>query len=185
MLVWLCVCSEVHIVCMWSSWCHCIHRPHRLLPHLNPDWFYLSLTGVSVQVVMEKRPLNGCNSCNTLQVFILLTLLALCAEQGLCNGRVSVCLSICLSHHSTTIRRCGRFAAVGPADRRYRSIAEWPSLSSDCKQCHIVSRLRKLNRHTCSLCREWPKSFGKMIYAMLRVLCWGYYEQLWLSYWYW
>jgi len=128
------------------------------------------------QVVVEKRPLNGCNSCSTLQVFILLTLLALCAEQG---------LSICLSHHSTTIRRCGRFAAVGPADRRYRLIAEWPSLSSDCKQCHIVSWLRKLNKHTCSWCHEWPKSFGKMIYAMLRVLCWGYYEQLWLSYSYW
>ena len=21
-------------------------RPHRLLPHLNPDWFYLSVTGL-------------------------------------------------------------------------------------------------------------------------------------------
>jgi len=30
----------MQIVCIRSSWCHC--RPHRLLPHLNPDWFYLS-----------------------------------------------------------------------------------------------------------------------------------------------
>ena len=49
MLVWLSVWSEVHIVCIWSSWCHCIAKPHHLLPHLNPDpdWFYLSgTTGV-------------------------------------------------------------------------------------------------------------------------------------------
>jgi len=26
-------------------WCHCIAKPHHLLPHLNPDWFYLSGTG--------------------------------------------------------------------------------------------------------------------------------------------
>ena len=28
-----------------SSWCHGIPKPHNLLPHLNPDWFYLSGTG--------------------------------------------------------------------------------------------------------------------------------------------
>ena len=33
--------SEVQIVCIWSSWCHCIPKPHHLLPRLNPDWFYL------------------------------------------------------------------------------------------------------------------------------------------------
>jgi len=45
-LVWLSVWSEVQIVCMWSSWCHCIPKPHRLLPHSNPDWFYLSGIGL-------------------------------------------------------------------------------------------------------------------------------------------
>ena len=35
-----------------------IPKPHHLLPHLNPDWFYLSDT----QVVLENRPLNGCSS---------------------------------------------------------------------------------------------------------------------------
>ena len=33
-----------------------ISKPHHLLPHLNPYWFYL-LT----QVVFEKRQLNGCS----------------------------------------------------------------------------------------------------------------------------
>ena len=35
-----------------------IPKPHHLLPHLNPDWFFLSGT----QVVLENRPLNGCSS---------------------------------------------------------------------------------------------------------------------------
>jgi len=38
--------SEVQIVCVWSSWFHCIPKPHYFLPHLNPDWFYLSGTGL-------------------------------------------------------------------------------------------------------------------------------------------
>jgi len=36
------------------------------------------------------------------------------------------CLSACLSHSPTTAA-CGGFAAVGPAGRRYQSIAAWPA----------------------------------------------------------
>jgi len=47
-LIWLSVCSEVQIVCISPSWCHCIQKPHhQLLPHLNPHWFYLSGTSLS------------------------------------------------------------------------------------------------------------------------------------------
>ena len=35
----------MQIVCIWSSWCHCIPKPRHLLPLLNPEWFYLSGTG--------------------------------------------------------------------------------------------------------------------------------------------
>ena len=31
--------SKVQIVCIWSSWSHCIRKPQHLLPHLNLDWF--------------------------------------------------------------------------------------------------------------------------------------------------
>jgi len=60
-LVWLSVWSEVQIVCIWSSWCHCIPKPHHLLPQfksrlVSPFWYWLT------QVVMEKRPLDGCSS---------------------------------------------------------------------------------------------------------------------------
>ena len=40
-LMWLFVCSKVQIIRIWSSWCHCIPKPHHVLPHFNPDWFYL------------------------------------------------------------------------------------------------------------------------------------------------
>jgi len=48
------------------------------------------------------------------------------AERGLCNGTVSVRLSVCLSvslAHSPAAATCGGFAAVGPASGGYRSIA--------------------------------------------------------------
>jgi len=38
-----------------------IPKPHHLLPHSNPDWFYFFWYRLT-QVVLEKRPLNGCNS---------------------------------------------------------------------------------------------------------------------------
>ena len=34
-----------------------IPKPHHLLPHLDPDWFYLSGTGLS-KVVMEKEAIK-------------------------------------------------------------------------------------------------------------------------------
>ena len=38
MLVWLSVWRKVQMVCVWSSWCHCIPKPHHILPDSNPDW---------------------------------------------------------------------------------------------------------------------------------------------------
>jgi len=45
-------------------------------------------------------------------------------------------LSVCLSHPAAA-RRCCRFAAVGPAGRRYRSIGA--AAAGKCGQCHVVS----------------------------------------------
>ena len=45
--VWSSVWSEVQIVCIMSSWCHCIPKAHNLLPHLNPDCFYLLVVAYS------------------------------------------------------------------------------------------------------------------------------------------
>jgi len=74
-----------------------------------------------------------------------------CGACKVCEARAYVCLSVCLSaclsvclsvrpfHHPAATRRCGGFAAVGPAARRYRSTAALPALSSKCGQCHVVS----------------------------------------------
>jgi len=40
-----------------------IPKPHHLSPHLNPDWFCLSSTGLFIQAVREKRPIKRCSSC--------------------------------------------------------------------------------------------------------------------------
>jgi len=62
------------------------------------------------------------------------------AQQGVCNGRVSVCLSVFpsvrLSHRSTTAAACGGFAAERHVGRRYRSTAagavqQTPALGSN------------------------------------------------------
>ena len=60
-LVWLSLWSEVQIVCIWSSWCH--YHPQTLSSFASfksrlvlPFWYRLT------QVVLEKRPLNGCSS---------------------------------------------------------------------------------------------------------------------------
>jgi len=56
-LAWLSVWSEVQ-TCIWPSWCHCDSlslspvKSRLVLPY----WYRLT------QVVLEKRPLNGCSS---------------------------------------------------------------------------------------------------------------------------
>ena len=52
--------DEVLVICLeWgadslSTWCHCIPKPHQLLPLLFCYW--------RTQVVLKKRPLKGCSS---------------------------------------------------------------------------------------------------------------------------
>jgi len=45
--------------------------------------------------------------------------------------RLSVCLSVCLSHRSTAGAACGGFAAERPAGRTYRLIAGAAVISSN------------------------------------------------------
>jgi len=54
-LAWLSVWSEVQIICVWSSWCHChpIISCFSKIQNGLPFWCRLN------QVVLEKRPLNG------------------------------------------------------------------------------------------------------------------------------
>ena len=42
-----------------------IPKPHHLLPHLNPDWLYISGTGIT-WVIVEKRQWNGCSSSSSI-----------------------------------------------------------------------------------------------------------------------
>ena len=63
MVIWS-VCSEMQIVCIWSSWCHC-HPKTPSSPAsfkstlVLPFWYWIT------QAVLEKRPLNGCSSISS------------------------------------------------------------------------------------------------------------------------
>jgi len=54
-----CVCSEVQMFCIWSSWCHW----HPIISCFIkiPEWLIAFWCWI-IQVVLEKRPLNGCLS---------------------------------------------------------------------------------------------------------------------------
>ena len=53
-LVWLSVWSKVQIFALGPADATAIPKPHHLLPHLNPDWFYLS--GTSLPRLSCKHP---------------------------------------------------------------------------------------------------------------------------------
>jgi len=64
LLVWLSVWSEVQIVCIWSSWCHCHPKtPSSLASFISrlvlPFWYWLT------QVILEKRLLTHTHTCLT------------------------------------------------------------------------------------------------------------------------
>jgi len=56
-LGWSSVWSEVQMICILSSWCHCHPIISRFSKIQNGLPFWCQIT----QVVVEKRPLNGCN----------------------------------------------------------------------------------------------------------------------------
>ena len=63
-LLWLSVWSELQIVCIWSSWCHCHPKTPSSLALFKsrlvlPFWYWLT------QDALERRPLNGCSSSSS------------------------------------------------------------------------------------------------------------------------
>jgi len=56
-LAWLSVWSEVRMICIWSSWCHC----HPIVSCCSKIQNGLHFWCRPTQVVLEKRPLNGCS----------------------------------------------------------------------------------------------------------------------------
>jgi len=80
-----------------------------------------------------------------------------------------VCLSSIQLSVPSAAHRCGGFASVGLAARRYRSIAAWPVLgSSSCERCHVVSWCRKLNT---DLFARWQQCFD-LLRSLLQQLVW-------------
>ena len=72
-LTWLSLWSKVQMICIWCCWCHChlIISCASKIQNGLPFWCCLN------QVVLEKRPLNGCSSSSrkycTVIVMIVIT----------------------------------------------------------------------------------------------------------------
>ena len=73
-LAWLSVWSEVQ-TCIWPSWCHCHSLSLAAVKSrlVLPFWYRLT------QVVLEKRPLNGCSSSCRASVLCRSWLVDLCS----------------------------------------------------------------------------------------------------------
>jgi len=63
-MVWLSVWSEVQIVCIWSSRCHCHHKIPPSHASFKSKLVFTFLVRLA-QVVLEKMPLNGCSSSSS------------------------------------------------------------------------------------------------------------------------
>jgi len=86
-LAWLSVWSEVQMICIWCSWSHChpIISCSSKIQNGLPFWCRLT------QVVLEKRPLNGCSSSSSSSWPVCLT--CMCRERGQLGGRAVVVCS--------------------------------------------------------------------------------------------
>ena len=81
---------------------------------------------------------NGCKTCWLL--VLVDTACIICRVSSIYETvKQPSVLSALPSRHSAAVCHCCRFAAVGPAGRRYRSIAARRALSSKCEQCHVAS----------------------------------------------
>ena len=96
-----------------SSWCHCHPETHHLLPHLNPDWFYLSGTGLP-RLSWKKRLLNGRSSgSNCFFVYAFYLVAVLVARFSCCHVTVTI-LHLC--YYSSSASRgaeyCGEHVCL-------------------------------------------------------------------------
>ena len=97
--MWLSVRSEVQIVCIWSSCCHCHPKTPSSLASFKsiwPLWYWRS------KVVLEKRPLNGWSvAVLVFQICSLNTQISVTSPHGCCVQDV---LSSDRRRHALTLR---------------------------------------------------------------------------------
>jgi len=64
--MWLSVCIEEQIVCIWSSCCHCHSKTLSSFASFKSR-LVLAFSYLLTQVVLEKRLLNECSSSSTVE----------------------------------------------------------------------------------------------------------------------
>ena len=109
-------------------------KSHHLLPRLNPDWFYLSATGL-LRLSCKKRPLNGCSSLSLICFHI-----SECRDVASCYQGRMVCLSVTLPRHTWSLMNCFR-AGQGPCLANLHKWGLAQSPSCDCGQRHTTNHI--------------------------------------------
>ena len=92
-----------------------IPEPHRFLPHLHPDWFCLSGTGLPRLSGKRGWPLNGCSSSSSnskLLVGLLLCRFDVCLSVYLTVNVVQVCRCTCGRTRTSSACSCSDYAAL-------------------------------------------------------------------------
>ena len=118
-LAWLSVWSEVQ-TCIWPSWCH--YHSLSLAPVkfrlVLPFWYRLT------QVVLEKRPLNGCSCSSSMWFFKMEFFSQIVSLQ---NYRINWLLLVQL-HHSSLSKE------VRPCSNRHEPFWQTPNDVTYCQK---------------------------------------------------
>jgi len=126
-LAWLSVWSEVQIVCIWSSWCHCHPKTPSSLASFKsrlvlPSWCRFT------QVVLEKRPLNGCSGVSWSERSPLCVCVCVCVCVCACarvrvRACVCACVRVCVCNRCTLctrVRYCSKACCSASWDCYHR-----------------------------------------------------------------
>ena len=186
--MWLSVWSKVQTVCIWSSWCHCIPKPHHLLPHLNPDWFYLSGTGLprlswirgrsTGVVVVNNIRLQHLKAVHTYAVRFFCAALRVAAREI-----VTQCISMVRSHilydNCTIYWADKNRGSVFTSAAQQRAVYVWkaPYIQLTGRIVKVWTRLKQQNREQsqqltvlCSAHVIWPENI-----VQCATLTWEYF----------
>ena len=157
-LVWLSVWSEVQIVCIWSSWCHCHPKTASSLAPLKSR-LVLPFCYRLTQVVLEKRPLNGCSSsssCIVPQGHNFRSADTLMSVTNLSVVRLVTEASASMSHSS-----CRLLPVKIRVSRFGRFFSKWSAIRLTQSYTSTFNQSSMICMHSLNLSRIWSRAITK------------------------
>jgi len=148
--------------CIWSSWCHCIPKSHTLMRHLNPDWVYLSGTGLS-RLSRKRGRLTGAVAVVVVVVVVIVRVVAAAAAAVFLTLVLVTELRLCDWRESTSKRTVG-VVLESPASRSPRRLSESRSTTRSARWSTAWTWQRPRRRRGCwaerTRCPSWSLRTG-------------------------